>query len=117
MSAKYNFQGDRKSTPIRINLPPSPTASVGARAADEGLGGPLWSPVSCSSSFHLGGTRPYLAPTDRPASCLNRRVLQIHVAGGKIKFTVVHPAMFKLAPGDIAVAPITRRLINAENHV
>src|SRR5207302_9349811 len=80
-------QGDREGRLIRINLPTSPSTSVGARAADVGLGGPLWSPASCSSGFHVGGTRalPHpagdhkgppnstsssLAPTDRSASCL-----------------------------------------------
>src|SRR2546430_1614014 len=65
-------QGDREGRPIRINLRTSPSTSVGARAADGGLGGPLWSPASCSSGFHVGGTRvlpnPTLAPTDRSAS-------------------------------------------------
>src|SRR5207237_3750680 len=36
---------------------------VGARAADEGLGGPLGSPASCSSRFYIGGTRS--PPTPR----------------------------------------------------
>src|SRR6266567_3054373 len=58
------FQGDRKGHPRGINLTTSPTASVGARAADVGLGGPLWSPASCSSCFHVGGTRPYPPPVD-----------------------------------------------------
>src|SRR6266568_2549245 len=89
-SVKY-CQGDREGRPIRINLPTSPSTSVGARVDDEGLGGPLWSPASCSSGFHLGGTRspPHpagdpkgppnpssssLAPTDRSASCLTSRL-------------------------------------------
>src|SRR3989440_12896227 len=33
---------------------------VGARAADAGWGGPLWSPASCSSGSHLAGTIPSL---------------------------------------------------------
>src|SRR5205085_10056715 len=82
---------DPGGRPIGINRRPSPSTSVGARAADEGLGGPLWSPASCSSDSNLAGTRPpphpagdpkgppfpassTLAPTDRPASRLASRL-------------------------------------------
>src|SRR5205807_4064598 len=56
-------QGDREGRPIRINLRASPSTSVGAREDDEGLGGPLWSPASCSSRSHLAATRS--PPTPR----------------------------------------------------
>src|SRR6266566_1208667 len=72
LGRRFEFLGDREGRPIRINRRTSPSTSVGARAADVGLGGPLGSPASCSSGFHVGGTRvlpnPTLAPTDRSAS-------------------------------------------------
>src|SRR6266567_4677774 len=61
--SKAPFQGDRQGPP-GINRRPSPSTSVGARAADVGLGGPLWSPASCSSGSNLGGTRSPI-PTPR----------------------------------------------------
>src|SRR5438045_9767330 len=55
---KAMFKGDPGGRPIRINLRKGPSTSVGARAVDEGKGGPLWSPASCSSGSHFGETRP-----------------------------------------------------------
>src|SRR5437588_3503409 len=87
----FSVKRDPGGRPIGINRRPSPSTSVGARAADEGLGGPLWSPASCSTDSNLAGTRPpphpagdhkgppfpsssSLAPTDRPASRLSSRL-------------------------------------------
>src|SRR6266566_510015 len=91
MKPVNDSQGDREGRPIRINRRPSPSTSVGARAVDEGLGGPLGSPASCSSDSNLAGTRPpphpagdpkgppnpsssTLAPTDHLALCLASRL-------------------------------------------
>src|SRR6266702_188620 len=77
--------------PIRINLRKGSSTSVGARAADEGLGGPLGSPAylfiwltSCGDMTppHPAGdpkgppnpSSSTLAPTDRPASRLASRL-------------------------------------------
>ena len=59
---RFEFLGDREGHPICIDLTTSPSTSVGARAADVGLGGPLGSPASCSSGIHVGGTRPHPTP-------------------------------------------------------
>src|SRR6266699_4281478 len=64
--APPRFQDDPRAHPIRINIP----TSVGARVADEGLGGPLWSPASCSPRSNLAGTRSPPTPTDQPTPCL-----------------------------------------------
>jgi len=50
-----------------------PTASVGARADDEGLGGPLWSPASCSSCSHLVDPIPSPSAGDHKVPGTNAR--------------------------------------------
>src|SRR6266702_1325824 len=62
LSPGPGFQGDREDSPRGINLQTSPSTFVGAREDDVGLGGPLGSPASCSSGFHLAGTRPHPTP-------------------------------------------------------
>src|SRR5437764_6207112 len=70
----FSVKRDPGGRPIGINRRPSPSPSVGARAADEGLGGPLWSPASCSSHRYLGETRPHPAGDHKdPPIHINRR--------------------------------------------
>ena len=88
------YQGDRQGRPIRINLRTIPSTSVGARAADEGLGGPLWSPAGWSgvvflSSRHIWnkGDREGPHPTSAPPlplqrTSLGRRFTRSHCKGG-----------------------------------
>src|SRR6266571_7434921 len=84
-------RGDPCGRPIGINRRKSASISVGARAADVGLGGPLWSPASCSFGSPLGkhdhlppptvdhkgppnSSSTALAPTDRLPSYLPSRL-------------------------------------------
>jgi len=45
--------------PNRHQPKKSPSHSVGARVDEGRMGGPSWSPASCSPGSHLGGTRSH----------------------------------------------------------